>query len=127
MIQVARARTRSRSPCASTAARAAALRRRPTSYAERRGQRAGAGRRARRADNGYAVALAWTGAAARGRTADALFGLDRAHDWDEFREAAPDVRRARARTSSTPTRDGPHRLPGARAGSRSGTAGNDGD
>ncbi|MGH3471992.1 MAG: penicillin acylase family protein, partial [Nocardioidaceae bacterium] len=38
-------------------------------------------------DNGYAVALKWT-ALTPGRTADALFGLDRAKNWDEFRAAA---------------------------------------
>jgi penicillin G amidase len=37
--------------------------------------------------NGYAVALRWT-ALKPGRTADALFGIDQAHDWDSFREAA---------------------------------------
>jgi penicillin amidase len=37
--------------------------------------------------NGYAVALRWT-ALQPGRTADALFGIDQAHDWDSFREAA---------------------------------------
>jgi penicillin amidase len=37
--------------------------------------------------NGYAVALRWT-ALQPGRTADALFGFDRARNWDEFRDAA---------------------------------------
>jgi penicillin G amidase len=37
--------------------------------------------------NGYAVALRWT-ALKPGRTADALFAIDQAHDWDSFREAA---------------------------------------
>lgn len=36
--------------------------------------------------NGYAVALAWT-ALTPGRTADAIFMIDRATGWDEFREA----------------------------------------
>jgi penicillin G amidase len=36
---------------------------------------------------GYAVALRWT-ALKPGRTADALFGIDKAQNWDEFREAA---------------------------------------
>jgi len=35
----------------------------------------------------YDVALAWT-ALTPGRTADALFALDKAHDWNEFRSAA---------------------------------------
>lgn len=38
-------------------------------------------------ENGYAVALAWT-ALQPTRTADAIFLLDRAADWEEFREAA---------------------------------------
>jgi len=38
---------------------------------------------------GYAVALRWT-ANEPGKTADALFGLDRASNWTEFREAARD-------------------------------------
>ncbi len=37
--------------------------------------------------NGYAVALAWT-ALTPNRTADAIFLLDRATGWEEFREAA---------------------------------------
>jgi penicillin amidase len=37
--------------------------------------------------NGYAVALSWT-ALTPNRTADAIFMLDRATSWDEFREAA---------------------------------------
>jgi penicillin amidase len=37
--------------------------------------------------NGYAVALRWT-ALKPGRTADALFAIDEAHDWHSFREAA---------------------------------------
>ncbi|MEO5651778.1 MAG: penicillin acylase family protein [Marmoricola sp.] len=37
--------------------------------------------------NGYAVALAWTALRPR-PTADAIFALDRATDWTEFREAA---------------------------------------
>ena len=37
--------------------------------------------------NGYAVSLAWT-ALEPGRTADAIFLLDAATDWDEFRSAA---------------------------------------
>ncbi|HSE08437.1 MAG TPA: penicillin acylase family protein [Nocardioidaceae bacterium] len=37
--------------------------------------------------NGYAVALAWT-ALTPTRTADAVFMLNRATDWEEFREAA---------------------------------------
>lgn len=45
------------------------------------------GRRAPRRDNGYAVALRWT-ALQPGRTADALFGIDLASNWDEFRQAA---------------------------------------
>lgn len=39
--------------------------------------------------NGYAVALAWTALTPR-PTMDALFGFNRASDWDEFREAARD-------------------------------------
>jgi penicillin amidase len=35
----------------------------------------------------YAVALRWT-ALQPGRTADALFGIDRARDWNQFRDAA---------------------------------------
>ena len=38
-------------------------------------------------DGGYAVALAWT-ALETTRTAEAVFEIDRATDWDEFREAA---------------------------------------
>lgn len=41
------------------------------------------------AGNGYAVALRWT-ALTPGHTADALFALDRATDWDSFRAAAKD-------------------------------------
>jgi penicillin G amidase len=37
--------------------------------------------------NGYAVALAWT-ALTPNRTADALFGINRATGWDEFRTSA---------------------------------------
>ncbi len=37
--------------------------------------------------NGYAVAISWT-ALAPNRTADALFMIDRATDWEEFRAAA---------------------------------------
>ena len=37
-------------------------------------------------DSGYAVSLAWT-ALETTRTADAIFELDRATDWDEFRDA----------------------------------------
>jgi penicillin amidase len=37
-------------------------------------------------DSGYAVALSWT-ALETTRTADAIFELDRATDWDEFRDA----------------------------------------
>jgi penicillin amidase len=37
--------------------------------------------------HGYAVALRWT-ALRPGRTADALFAIDQAHDWDSFRDAA---------------------------------------
>ncbi len=39
--------------------------------------------------SGYAVALAWT-ALDPAPTADAILGLNRASDWDEFREAAAD-------------------------------------
>ncbi len=39
--------------------------------------------------NGYAVALQWT-ALQPSRTADALFGFDKARDWNEFRDAARD-------------------------------------
>ena len=39
--------------------------------------------------SGYAVALAWT-ALDPAPTADAILGLNRASDWDEFREAASD-------------------------------------
>ena len=39
--------------------------------------------------SGYAVALAWT-ALDPAPTADAILGLDRASDWDSFREAASD-------------------------------------
>jgi penicillin amidase len=38
-------------------------------------------------DSGYAVALRWT-ALEPGRTADALFAINRASNWDEFRDAA---------------------------------------
>ncbi|MFL6099514.1 MAG: penicillin acylase family protein [Actinomycetales bacterium] len=41
----------------------------------------------RRDPNDYDVALEWT-ALTPGRTADALFALDAAQDWDEFRSAA---------------------------------------
>jgi penicillin amidase len=40
-------------------------------------------------DNGYAVALSWT-ALTPNRTADAIFQINRATDWDEFRDAARD-------------------------------------
>ncbi|GAA1961920.1 penicillin acylase family protein [Catenulispora subtropica] len=43
----------------------------------------------RTAGNGYAVALRWT-ALHPGRTADALFEVDRASDWSTFRAAAKD-------------------------------------
>ncbi len=43
----------------------------------------------RRPDEGYEVALQWT-ALTPGRTADALFAIDAAADWDEFRDAARD-------------------------------------
>ncbi len=39
--------------------------------------------------NGYAVALSWT-ALTPSTTADALFGIDRATSWEEFRAAAED-------------------------------------
>jgi penicillin G amidase len=39
--------------------------------------------------DGYAVALRWT-ALRPGRTADAIFEFDQAHDWDSFRAAAAD-------------------------------------
>lgn len=39
--------------------------------------------------NGYAVALAWT-ALTPSRTADAILGINRARDWQEFRAAAAD-------------------------------------
>ncbi|WP_246003358.1 penicillin acylase family protein [Nocardioides aurantiacus] len=39
--------------------------------------------------NGYGVALAWTALTPR-PTADAVFALGRARDWDDFREAARD-------------------------------------
>lgn len=45
------------------------------------------GRHAPDRDDGYAVALRWT-ALQPGRTADALFGIDLASNWDEFRQAA---------------------------------------
>ncbi len=51
------------------------------------GANARAGEDAPERDNGYAVALAWT-ALQPSRTADAIFMLDRARDWDEFRAAA---------------------------------------
>ncbi len=40
-------------------------------------------------DNGYGVAIAWT-ALEPSNTADAIFGLNTAADWDEFRAAAAD-------------------------------------
>jgi penicillin G amidase len=40
-------------------------------------------------DSGYAVALAWT-ALQPSRTADAVFAMDRAEGWDDFRAAARD-------------------------------------
>ena len=51
-------------------------------------------------------------------TADAILALDTATDWDSFRAAAVVVRGARAEPRVRRPR-GPHRLPGARAGSRS--------
>ena len=69
-------------------ARPAALRRRrPAEHG--RGERAG--RRPRRRDrgNGYAVSLAWT-ALQPSNTADAVFEIDRATNWREFRAAATD-------------------------------------
>jgi penicillin amidase len=48
-----------------------------------------AGRGAPPRDNGYAVAIAWT-ALSPSRTADALFGFDRATSWSEFRRAGRD-------------------------------------
>ncbi len=51
------------------------------------GADAPAGSRAPPRGNGYAVALRWT-ALQPGRTADALFGIDVASNWTEFRDAA---------------------------------------
>ena len=79
--------------------------------ARRREARPGEGRwsTARRDPATYDVALAWT-ALTPGRTADALFALDTAHDWTEFRSARkafrrpgpePDLRRRRRATSAT--------------------------
>ena len=62
--------------------------------------------------SGYAVALAWT-ALDPAPTADAILGLNRASDWDEFREAASDFAVPGAEHGVRRPR-GPHRLPGAR-------------
>ena len=51
--------------------------------------------------NGYAVALSWT-ALTPNRTADAIFEIDKATNWDEFR-AATGTSPRRRRTWSTPT------------------------
>jgi penicillin amidase len=48
-----------------------------------------AGRRPPPRGNGYAVAIDWT-ALTPSRTADAVFGLDRATSWQQFRRAAAD-------------------------------------
>ncbi len=53
------------------------------------GANAQAGPDAPERGNGYAVALAWTALTPR-PTLDALFGFNRATDWEEFREAARD-------------------------------------
>ena len=53
------------------------------------GANAPAGTRAPDRGNGYAVSIAWT-ALTPGRTADAMFGFDRATSWREFRAAAAD-------------------------------------
>ena len=49
-----------------------------------------AGRGAGERGNGYAVALSWTALDPQ-PTADAIFGLNRAATWEEFREAASDL------------------------------------
>ena len=51
------------------------------------GANAPAGKLAPDPGNGYAVALRWT-ALEPGRTAEALFGINLASDWDQFRDAA---------------------------------------
>jgi penicillin amidase len=53
------------------------------------GANAPAGARAPERGNGYAVAISWT-ALTPGGTADAIFELDRATDWRQFRSAARD-------------------------------------
>jgi penicillin amidase len=53
------------------------------------GANAPAGTGAPARDNGYAVAIAWTALTPR-NTADALFGFNRATNWQEFRSAAED-------------------------------------
>ena len=62
----------------------------PDSEQQRVGQYAPAGNAAPdRGTTGYGVALQWT-ALTPGKTMDAVFELDRASDWDEFRLAAKD-------------------------------------
>ena len=51
---------------------------------------------------GYGVSLRWT-ALTPGRTIEALFALNQARDFDEFRAAARAVRSAGAEHASTPT------------------------
>ena len=53
------------------------------------GANAGVGEDAPERHNGYAVALSWT-ALTPNRTADAIFGMNAASGWDEFRTAARD-------------------------------------
>ena len=53
----------------------------------RAGADAPVGKRAPEPGRGYAVALRWT-ALDPGRTADALFGIDQASNWNEFKDAA---------------------------------------
>ena len=69
------------------------------------------GRRAADAADGYAVALRWT-ALQPGRTADAIFALDQASDWDEFRRPRADFD-VPAQNLVYADVDGQHRLPGA--------------
>ena len=67
----------------------------------------------RRPDEEYAVALAWT-ALEPSATADAIFELNQASDWDEFRDGGRRLRGARPEPRVRRPR-GPHRLPGAGA------------
>ena len=71
------------------------------------------GRRLPSAAAAYAVALGLDGARARTGPREAVFGFNRAQDWDEFRDAARDFA-APGQNLVYADRRRPHRLPGSR-------------